>query len=402
MSDTDAARVKRSTLIAFAAGLGGLMPMATDVYLVVMPAISRDFGASLAATHASMAAFALGFGISHLFVGALADRHGRRPVAIGGGLAFIAATLAVVLAPTLEVLTACRFVQGLMIATCPIIGRAIVRDLVAPDKAARVYSLVNAFTALSPLTAPFLGAAAAAWGGWKAAMGLLLVYGGVLLAAVVLRLPETRPGPTAATQATSALAAARAILAHPSFVYGALMTMLLYAALFTWITTTPFLMIDGLGFTTTGVAIVLGLGSLGYMAGSLISARLAGRISPEMLVATGAPLMLVGALGGYWALSRGNPGPVSTMLMVMPFYLGLGFTHANAIQIVMRPFPHMAGQASAWLGLLQQLGGVVVSVLAVRAGAGFAAIGVMIGCCVVMVAASLVLPRVLGLRMKVH
>ncbi len=394
MSTSGAVSVKQSTLIAFAAALTGLMPMATDIYLIVMPAIARDFGASLAATHSSMAAFALGFGVAHLFVGVLADRYGRRPVAIGGAFAFLVATSAVVMSSSLEVLTVCRFVQGLVIAVCPILGRAIVRDAVTPAEAARVYSLVNALASLSPLTAPFLSAIAAAWGGWRTAMGLLFVYGFLLLAAVVLRLPETRP-PTVADTPTP-FAAARELLTHPRFIYGATITMLLYSALFTWISTSPFLMIDVLGFSTTGAAVVLGLGSLGYMGGSLISARLAGRITPERLVAAGAPLMLAGAIGGYFALSRANPGPVVTLIMILPFYLGLGFTHANAIQIVMRPFPHMAGQASAWLGLLQQVGGVVVSVLAVRAGAGFTAIGVMIGCCAALFAASILLPRVLG------
>lgn len=402
MSTSGAASVKNSTLIAFAAGFIGLMPMATDVYLIVMPEISRDFGASLAATHTSMAAFALGFGLAHLFVGVLADRYGRRPVAIGGALAFLLATLAVVMARSLEVLTVCRFVQGLVIATCPILGRAIVRDVVAPDKAARIYSLVNALAALSPLTAPFLGAMAAAVGGWRLAMGLLFIYGFILLAAIVLRLPETRPANADETAAPSPIAAAREVLGNPRFIYGGLVTMLLYSALFTWISTSPFLMIDVLGFSTTGVAVVLGLGSLGYMAGSLISARFAGRITPERLVSYGAPLMLAGAIGAYFALSRASPGPVLTLIMVLPFYLGLGFTHANALQIVMRPFPHMAGQASAWLGLMQQLGGVVVSVIAVRAGAGFAAIAVMIGCCAALLAASVVLPRLLGDAIKGH
>lgn len=393
MSISGAPSVSQTKLIAFSAGFAGLMPMATDIYLIVMPAISRDFGASLAATHTSMVAFALGFGLAHLFVGVLADRYGRRPVAIAGALAFLVATVAVIAARTLEVLTFCRFLQGIAIATCPIIGRAIVRDAVPPERAARVYALVNGLSALAPLTAPFIAAAVAVWGGWRAAMGFLLIYGVVLLAAIVLRLPETRPASSALETSPSPLAAAREVLANPRFIYGALITVLLYSALFTWISTSPFLMMDGLGFATTDAAIVLGLGSLGYMAGSLATARLAARHPPERLVALGAPLMLAGALGALFALSRASPGPFATLLLVLPFYVGLGLTHANALQIVMRPFPHMAGQASAWLGLLQQVGGVVVSVLAVKAGAGFAAIGVMIGCCVALVLASALLPR---------
>lgn len=383
----------RAPLIAFAAAFAGLMPMATDIYLVLMPAIARDFNASLAATHASMAAFALGFGLAHLFVGVLADRYGRRPVAIFSALAFLGATLAVVQAPTLEILTACRFVQGLVIAACPTLGRTIVRDVTPPDRAARVYSQVHAVAALSPLTAPFIAAAGAAWGGWRAAMGLLVIYGVLLLLAVGLRLPETRPALTGNER--SPIGAAREILLDPRFAFGALISMLLYSALFTWLSTSPFLMIDTLGFSPTDVAIVLGLGSLGYMAGSLASARLSSRHPPQRLIALGAPLMLAGALGGMLALSRSSPGPYTTLIAVLPFYLGLGFAHANALQIVMRPFPHMAGQASAWLGALQQIAGVVVSVLAVRAGAGFIALGVVIACCLCLTLASAVVPRLM-------
>jgi MFS transporter, DHA1 family, multidrug resistance protein len=376
-------------VITFAAGFSGLMPMATDIYLVMMPAIARDFSASLAATHASMAMFALGFGVAHLFVGILADRFGRRPVAIGGAIAFILVTLAVVRAPSLEILTLYRFIQGLVIATCPILARAIVRDTVPPEHAAKVYAQIHAITACAPLTAPFIGAAAANWGGWRTGMALLLVYGILLAAAAILFLPETRPAGAAAHPALSPFSAARQILTHPRFIFGATVTFLLYAALFTWLSTSPFLMIDQLGFTSTDVAIVLGLGSLGYMAGSLGSARLAADYAPERLIAVGAPLMLAGAIGSLIALTRTTPTSISTLALILPFYLGLGFTHANALQIVMRPFPHMAGQASAWLGLMQQLGGVIVSVLAVRGGAGINAVLVVIGCCAALTAVAI-------------
>jgi DHA1 family bicyclomycin/chloramphenicol resistance-like MFS transporter len=385
--------MKRSKVIAFAAGFAGLMPMATDIYLIVMPAIAQDFGASLAATHASMAAFALGFGVAHLYTGVLADRYGRRPVAIWGALLFMASTVAVTWAPTLGVLTACRFVQGLFIATCPIIARAIVRDAIPAHLTANAYSLVNALSALAPLTAPFIGAAAAAWGGWRAAMAVLIVYGVVLLAAVLIGLPETRPQSAPGEEPRSPLAAAREVLTDRRFLMGASMSMLLYSALFTWISTSPFLMMDQLGFSRVDAGIVLGFGSLGYMGASLASARLASRYRPERLVALGAPLMLAGAIGCLVALSREAPGPIGTVLMAFPFYIGLGFAHANSIQMVMRPFPHIAGQASAWLGLLQQVAGVTVSVIAVRIGAGFAAIGVMIACCAALVLVSALVPR---------
>lgn len=389
MTAPSASHPGRTKMIAFAAGFGGLMPMATDVYLIVMPAIARHFEATLAATHASMAMFAIGFGVAHLFIGVLADSYGRRPVAIIGTSLFLLSTIAVTMASSLPLLSFFRFIQGLCIATCPIIGRALIRDSFTADAAAKAYAQVNATTALSPLVAPFIGAAAAAVGGWRLAMAVLAVYGIVLVLAVAVAMPETKPPRRDDAVVVTPIAAAREILTHPRFLYGGAVTFLLYAALFTWISTSPFLMIDTLGFSPTGVALVLGVGSLGYMAGSLATARFAGRYSPEHMVAIGAPLMALGAIGAYVALTRASPGPVSTLIMVFPFYVGLGLTHANGIQIVMRPFPHMAAQASAWLGVVQQLGGVIVSVLAVKAGAGLVAVQVMIAACTALIAVSL-------------
>lgn len=392
------ASVPRGTVIAFAAGFTAMMPIATDIYLIVMPEIARTFGASLAAVQASIAVFALGFGMAHLFVGVLADRYGRRPVAIGGVLLFLAATFAVVRAPSLDWLMICRFVQGLSIATCPILARAIIRDAVAPHEAGRAFAMNNAIAGLAPLIAPFAGAAAAAWGGWRFAMSVLLVVGAVLAVAVIWRLPETLQD-SSDRASVSPLAAAGEILTHSGFLFGATISTLLYSALFTWLSTSPFLMIDTLGFSTVGAATVLGLSSGGYMLGSLFAARMATRLSPERMLRWGGVLMLAGSIGCLFALTRTVPTPWTVLTGVLPFYVGLGFAHANSIQIMMRPFAHIAGQASAWLGLIQQVGAVLISLTAVQLGAGLAAVGVMIACCAALLLAALVLPNVVARTM---
>ena len=390
---TDSAR--RASLVWLTAGFSGMMPFATDVYLIVMPAIAKDFGASLAATQATVAAFALGFGLAHLFVGVLADRYGRRPVAVGGVLLFLVASLAVVQAPSLEWLTVYRFFQGVVIATCPILARAIIRDTVPPEQAGRTFARNNAMAAIAALAAPFLGAWVLWWGGWRGALALLILYGLGLAAAVLARLPETRP---AGITPVSPFTAAGEILTHGGFQFGCLTTVLLYSALFTWLTTSPFLMIDQLGFSTAAAAMVLGIASLGYMCGSLIAARLTVRHPPERILMWGAALMLAGTITCLLALSRPKPSSLVTLIAILPFYIGLGFAHANALQITMRPFPHIAGQASAWLGLAQQIGGVLISMLAVRLGAGLAAVGVMIACCAALLLVAWALPRVMGVE----
>ena len=79
-------------------------------------------------------------------------------------------------------------------------------------------------------------------------MALLIVFGVVLGMALWARLPETRP--VTATETLSPIAAAGRILTHKEFLLAAASSSLIYSALFTWLTTSPFLMIDGLGYST--------------------------------------------------------------------------------------------------------------------------------------------------------
>ena len=379
-----------ATVIAFSAGLGAVMPLATDIYVIVLPSIAHGFGATLAATQRTMATFALGFGLAHLFVGIAADRWGRRPVAIAGLALFLAASIAVIWSPSLEVLTVARFVQGAFAATCPILSRALVRDAVAPHEIARAYASTNVLIGMAPLIAPFMGAWANAWGGWRSALGIVLVYGGVLSLAVVMRMPETRPELPPADRSArgraiaSPFAVAAEILWHPSFLLGAAASTLVYSALFTWLTTSPFLLMDRMGFSTTAAATVYGAGAASYIATNLAAARMSMRIPPARLLVWGAASMLAGSITTWAMLTRPGLGPLQLLVAMIPFYVGLGLAHPNALQTVMRPFAHVAGQASAWLGLIQQTGAVIVSLLAVRLGAGLVAVSVMIGCGVLL------------------
>lgn len=64
--------------------IAALPPMAVDMYLPAMPQIADDFGASLVTIQNSLSLFLLGFGLGMLLWGPLADKYGRRPLAMLG------------------------------------------------------------------------------------------------------------------------------------------------------------------------------------------------------------------------------------------------------------------------------------------------------------------------------
>ncbi|GHI84875.1 hypothetical protein Sxan_22390 [Streptomyces xanthophaeus] len=59
----------------------------------------------------------------------MSDRWGRRRPLLAGLFIYVIATASCAFAPTIEVLIACRLVQGLAGAAGVVIARAVVRDL---------------------------------------------------------------------------------------------------------------------------------------------------------------------------------------------------------------------------------------------------------------------------------
>jgi len=91
----------------------------------------------------------------------------------------------------------------------------------------------------------------------------------------------------------------------------------------------------------------------GYMTGSGISARLAGRSDSEQVMLLGSALALFACV---LILSAAYIWPRSVLALMLPMMLyatGLGLVLPHAMAIALRPFPHNVGTASALLGFVQ-------------------------------------------------
>lgn len=92
--------------------------------------------------------------------------------------------------------------------------------------------------------------------------------------------------------------------------------------------------------------------------------RLARSFSPIAILRAASLLLLLGAAAPTLALMVGYGRWAAILVRVAPFYVGWGLAQPMAIATAMRPFADMAGRASAWLDLAQQLGRIRLSLLA--------------------------------------
>ena len=116
----------------------GLQPITTDLYLPALPALTEGFAAPMAQAQLTLTALLLAFGVSQLIWGPLSDRFGRRPILLIGLSAYVLASVASTLSPTMEMLIVWRTLQGAAMGASVMCARAILRDLYTPAQGARV------------------------------------------------------------------------------------------------------------------------------------------------------------------------------------------------------------------------------------------------------------------------
>ena len=291
-----------AVLLTFLVAMG---PVSTDLYLPSLPRIAGDLEASEGLAQLTIGLFVAGFGVMMLVCGPFADRFGRRPVLLGGMALYTLASIACALAPDIVSLLTARFVQALGACVGPVVGRAIVRDLYGPRDAGRILGYMSSAMALAPLVGPFIGGWLAVAFGWRANFWALALYGGLLMAALALRLGETLRTPLAgALLPRQLLGNYLLIVRNRTFLGFLLCVSLSFGALFTWISNSAFVVIDHFGVAPERFGWVFGAVVLGYIAGAYSGSRVgmhwglarATGIGSAIGAAAGIGLVLAGAV----------------------------------------------------------------------------------------------------------
>lgn len=345
-----------TALVAFGA-------ISTDLYLPSLPAIARAFESDSARVQFTLSVFLAGFAVSQIAYGPLSDRFGRRPILLGGLAIYVAASVACLAAPSIELLIVARFVQAMGACTGVVLGRAVVRDIHGREQAARMLSYMGMAMALAPALGPILGGYLQVWFGCRANFLVLASFGAVSLAGVVWLLPETnRWRDPEATKPWRILANYRSLAANRDYLGYVLICAFAYAGIFAFISGSSFVLIDGLGLSPDLFGLCFGAAVVGYMAGTFISGRLTLRLGLERLILLGA---IVGAASGGLGFALAAAGIAGVVPVVAPAFLylvGAGLMLPNAMAGAIGPFPTMAGAASALLGFIQMTFAALVGI----------------------------------------
>ncbi|WP_127782226.1 multidrug effflux MFS transporter [Rhodococcus sp. X156] len=342
-------------LILILALLTAVSPLATDMYLPAFPEMADELGTSATSIQLTLTAFLLGMGVGQLLIGPLSDSIGRRKPLLVGSVVCLVATVACAVAPNVELLTVARLVQGLSGAAGVVLARAIISDTARGAAAAKLIGVMMVIMVIAPVVAPLAGGAIVASTSWRvvfwalSALTALMLLGAVTLAKETLPPSERHPGGFA-----SVIQGARTVLANRSYVGYLLTFCFSFAALFAYISASPFVVQNVLGFSEGQFSLVFGGNALLVVLTSSVAAALAGRVSYRRMVVGGVTVMTLASVGLLVSALSGLP-TVPTLVLFAIFQGSLGFIFSNATALALAQVTSHAGTGSAFLGFVQFL-----------------------------------------------
>ncbi|MFE7354509.1 multidrug effflux MFS transporter [Streptomyces sp. NPDC057543] len=371
---TEAARRTGLLVTLVLGGLTALPPLSMDMYLPALPAVTESLHAPAATVQLTLTACLAGMALGQVVVGPMSDRWGRRRPLLLGMIIYVVATAICVFAPTTELLIGFRLLQGLAGAAGIVIARAVVRDMYDGVEMARFFSTLMLISGVAPIVAPLIGGQVLRFTDWRGIFAVLTVVGVVLTLVVGKWLHETLPPQDRNTGGIGdALRTMRGLLADRVFAGYMIAGSLAFAALFAYVSASPFVVQEIYGASPQTFSLLFGVNSVGLIIVGQINGKvLVGRISLDKALAFGLSVIVLAA-AALLLMTTGVFGdvglvPVAAGLFVLMSAMGLAMPNTNA-QALMRT-KHAAGSASALLGTSSFLIGAVASPLVGIAGEG--------------------------------
>jgi DHA1 family bicyclomycin/chloramphenicol resistance-like MFS transporter len=350
--------------VALIAMMMALNALAIDSMLPALPAIGEALGVTSENSRQwVITAYLLGFGVTQIVYGPLADRHGRKPILMIGLGLYVTFSVLAAFSPTFELLIAARVGTGIGAAALRVLAVSIVRDRYSGRTMARVMSLSFLVFLGVPILAPALGQAILTVAPWPWVFGVLAVGGAAFGVWAAFRLPETlHPEDRMPIQVGRIAAAFRTALTNRQSIGYTFAITAISGALFGFINSSQQIFFD-VFHEPQLFTVVFGVVAGGIAVASLLNARLVERLGSRLIShAALLGFITMSAIHALVALSGHETIWTFAVLQALTMFC-FGFIAGNFGSMAMEPMGHIAGTASSAQGFISTTGGATLGFL---------------------------------------
>ncbi|MFB9758666.1 multidrug effflux MFS transporter [Ectobacillus funiculus] len=361
-------KTKRLQLALLLGSLGLLGPFTIDTYLPAFPTIVKEYHTSASLVQISLTTCLLGLGLGQLIIGPMSDVQGRRKPLLSFLILYLLASLTCAFAPNIYTFIGARFIQGFAAAGGLVISRAVVRDVYSGRELTKFFALLMLVGNLGPIVAPIAGGSILAFTNWTGVFIVLACIGLLLFLTISGNLEETLPKEKRIpSDFSQILKNFGSLLKDRQFAGYALTQGFIIAGIFAYVSGIPFVYQNIYGVSPQEFSLLFGINGIALIIGSQLVGRFTDVISERAFLKIG--LMISNVAGAVLLVAFLLKAPL--LVIVVPIFFlvaSIGIIATTSFSLAMETQGHIAGSASALLGLLPFILGSLTAPLVGIAG----------------------------------
>jgi DHA1 family bicyclomycin/chloramphenicol resistance-like MFS transporter len=364
-SKTNKHQVRFAILLAVFCALG---PFTVDMYLSSFPEIMSFFDTNASMVQASLTSALLGLSFGQIIIGPLSDVHGRRKPLLFSMILFFISSVGCAISPNVEVFIVLRFIQGFSASAGLVIARAIIRDMYDGVELTKFFALLTTITSVTPLLSPLAGSAVISFTSWVGVFVFTGIVGIYLTIMTVWKVQDTLPIENrVSSDFKELLKNYKSLLQDRKFMGYGLASGILFGGCFAYISGSPFIYQNIYGVSPQMFSILFALNGISLMLGAQLVKRLAERTTPHKIFHIGLLSSFISSIAVLIVVL--SHGPLAALVISLFLSnVALGIVGPISFTLAIESQGHIAGSASALLGIMPFLLGSITSPLVGLAG----------------------------------
>lgn len=359
---------KRLHLALLLGSLALLGPFTIDMYLPSFPTIVKEYSTTASLVQISLTTCLLGLGLGQLIIGPMSDVLGRRKPLLIFLIMYLLASVVCAFAPNIYFFIGARFLQGFAAAGGLVISRAIVRDVYSGRELTKFFALLMAVSNLGPIIAPIAGGSILSFTNWTGVFIVLACIGMVLFLIISLKLEETLPiEKRIPSNFIQVLKNFGSLLKDRQFTGYAFTQGFIIAGIFAYVSGIPFVYQNIYGVSPQVFSLLFGVNGIALIIGSQLVGRYSDVIPEKTFLKIG--LILSNTAGAVLLGALLIKAPLIAIAIPIFFLVScIGIIATTSFSLAMESQGHIAGSASALLGVLPFILGSLTAPLVGIAG----------------------------------